>query len=58
MQGFASGSNLEIPEPLGVIPEANLVLMGTAEGARWTSALATGPIDAALAERGWRRAGL
>ena len=50
MQGFAPGSNLEVPEPLGFIPEANLVLMGTAEGASMDKRVASGPIEAALAD--------
>jgi len=50
MQGFAPGSNLEVPEPLGLIPKANLVLMGTAEGVSMDKRVATGPIDAALAD--------
>jgi hypothetical protein len=49
MQGFSSGSNLEVPEPLGVVPEANLVLMRSTEGIPMDKRVRTGPIEFALA---------
>jgi hypothetical protein len=47
-QGFASGSTLEVPEPLGIVPEANLVLMRSAEGASLDKRAGTGPLEDAL----------
>jgi Phosphotransferase enzyme family len=49
-QGFAVGSNLEVPEPLGLIPEANLMLMRSAEGVPMDMRVGIGPIEAALAD--------
>lgn len=48
IQGFAAGSTLRVPEPLGFIPDANLVLMRTAEGVSLDKRVATGPIEHAL----------
>jgi aminoglycoside phosphotransferase (APT) family kinase protein len=50
MQGFSSGSDLEVPMPLGVIPEANLVLMRSAKGTSMDNRVGAGPIEAALAD--------
>jgi hypothetical protein len=50
MEGFAHGSHLEVPEPLGIVPKANLVLMRCAEGASMDKRAGTGPIEAALAD--------
>jgi hypothetical protein len=49
MQGFASDSNLEVPMPLGVIPEANLVLMHSAAGTSLDKHIGAGSIEASLA---------
>jgi hypothetical protein len=49
-QGFASGSNLEVSRPLGVIPEVNLVLMHSAAGTSLDKRAGAGPIEAALAD--------
>jgi hypothetical protein len=49
-EGFGADSNLEIPEPLGIIPEANLVLMRSADGATIGERAATAPIEIALAD--------
>jgi hypothetical protein len=49
-QGFAVGSNLEVPKPLGLIPQANLVLMRSAEGASLDKRAGAGPIEVALAD--------
>jgi aminoglycoside phosphotransferase (APT) family kinase protein len=47
-QGFAAGSVLKVPEPLGVVPEANLVLMRTAQGESLDRRVAAGPLEDAL----------
>jgi len=49
-QGFASGSALEVPEPLAIFPEANLVLMRLASGIPMDRRVATDPIESALAD--------
>lgn len=48
-QGFSSSSNLNIPEPIGVISAANLLLMRCAEGVPLSDLVAVGRIDDALA---------
>jgi aminoglycoside phosphotransferase (APT) family kinase protein len=48
-QGFASGSGLEVPEPLGFIEEANLLLIRRAEGTPLNELAATSSIEKALA---------
>jgi hypothetical protein len=50
VHGFAPGSNLVVPEPLGVIPEANLILMRSAEGISLDRRTGTGSIEVALAD--------
>ena len=50
MQGFARGSNLEVPEPLGLVPKANLVLMRCAQGASLDQRAETGSIEVALSD--------
>jgi aminoglycoside phosphotransferase (APT) family kinase protein len=47
-QGFAAGFGLEIPEPLGFIEEANLLLMRRAEGTSLNDLAASGVLDEAL----------
>jgi aminoglycoside phosphotransferase len=47
-QGFAAGSGLEIPEPLGFIEEANLLLMRRAEGMPLNELAAASSLEEAL----------
>jgi hypothetical protein len=47
-QGFAAGFGLEIPEPLGFIEEANLLLMRRAEGTPLSELAASGALEQAL----------
>lgn len=48
--GFVSGSILEVPEPLGIVPEANLVLMRSAEGAPMDQRAGSVPLEASLTD--------
>jgi aminoglycoside phosphotransferase (APT) family kinase protein len=48
-QGFAAGSGVEVPEPLGFIEEANLLLMRRAEGTALNELAGAGSVDEALA---------
>ncbi|MBZ5659467.1 MAG: aminoglycoside phosphotransferase family protein [Acidobacteriia bacterium] len=48
--GFASGSFLEVPEPLGIIPEANLVLMRSADGVPMDQRAGSVSLEAALTD--------
>lgn len=48
--GFAEGSILKVPEPLGLIPESNLVVMRCAKGASMDTRRGAGSIDAALGD--------
>jgi len=50
LKGFGRGSNLEVPQPLGIIPDANLVLMRSAEGTSLDKRAASGTIEAALSD--------
>jgi Phosphotransferase enzyme family len=47
-EGFAAGFGLEIPEPLGFIEEANLLLMRGAEGTPLNELAASGALEEAL----------
>jgi aminoglycoside phosphotransferase (APT) family kinase protein len=47
-EGFAAGFGLEIPEPLGFIEEANLLLMRRAEGTPLKELAASGALEQAL----------
>jgi hypothetical protein len=47
--GFSASSNMNIPEPIGVISAANLLLMRRAEGIPLSDLVSTGRIDDALA---------
>ena len=48
-QGFSSSSSMNIPEPLGVVSAANLLLMRGAQGVPLSDIIAAGGIDDALA---------
>jgi aminoglycoside phosphotransferase (APT) family kinase protein len=47
-QGFAAGSGLEVPEPLGFIEEANLLLMRLAGGTPLNELAVAAPLEEAL----------
>jgi aminoglycoside phosphotransferase (APT) family kinase protein len=47
-QGFAAGSGLEVPEPMGFIEEANLVVMRRAEGTPLNELVAAGSLEHTL----------
>lgn len=47
-QGFAAGSGQEVPEPLGFVEEANLLLMRRAEGTPLNELAADGPLEKVL----------
>jgi Phosphotransferase enzyme family len=48
LEGFAAGSGLEIPEPLGFIATGNLLLMRRAEGTPLSDLTTTGTMEKAL----------
>jgi hypothetical protein len=48
--GFANGSMLEVPEPLGIVAEANLVLMRPARGGAMDQRAGNVPLEEALSD--------
>jgi hypothetical protein len=48
--GFAPGSSLEVPEPLGIVPEANLILLRSADGTPIDQRAGSNSIEAACAD--------
>ena len=48
-QGFERGSILEVPQPVGFVPRANLVLMRSAEGVSLDKRIAANPVESVLA---------